>query len=95
MIADFEHALNNRGLKPEKVSGTLYIHQSNKNGVCSMCTHGLYKESNVKGIFKQLTEKYPNLNIVVTSDTRGGKANGRGSLIFKVKNGKVTNLKKK
>lgn len=95
VIAEFEKAVNSIGLKPEEVKGTLYIHQSNKDGVCPHCTKGVFESSNSKGIFKQLTEKYPNLNIVVTSDTRNGIPSGRGSLTFNLKNGKYSNLTKK
>ncbi|URZ08844.1 hypothetical protein [Clostridium felsineum] len=94
-MAQFEEAVNNAGILPEDVKGTIYIHQSNGNGVCPMCTKGLFEEVEPKGIFKQFTEKYPNLNIVVTSDIRAGGSNGIGSLTFNVKNGEVSNWTKK
>ncbi|MCR3760601.1 hypothetical protein KYB31_16605, partial [Clostridium felsineum] len=95
IMAQFEEAVNNAGILPEDVKGTIYIHQSNGNGVCPMCTKGLFEEVEPKGIFKQFTEKYPNLNIVVTSDIRAGGSNGIGSLTFNVKNGEVSNWTKK
>lgn len=95
IMAQFEDAVNKAGLSPDEVKGTIYIHQSNKNGVCPMCTKGLFEDAEPKGIFKQFTEKYPNLNIVVTSDTRAGESNGIGYLTFNVKNGKVSNWTKK
>lgn len=95
VIAEFEVAINNMGIKNNEVKGTLYIHQSNQDGVCPMCTKGLFDNTEPKGIFKQLTERYPNLKIVVTSDTRNGTASGRSSLTFNVLNGKVTNWTKK
>jgi len=95
IMAQFEEAVNNAGISPEEVKGTIYIHQSNKNGVCPMCTKGLFEDVEPKGIFKQFTERYPNLNIIVTSDTRAGESNGIGSLAFNVKNGEVSNWTKK
>lgn len=55
----------------------------------------IFEEAEPKGIFKQFTEKYPNLSIVVTSDIRAGESNGIGSLMFNVKNGEVSNWTKK
>lgn len=97
LMAHFEKKIEERGLKPEEIEGTLFIHQSNYNGVCSACTAGLPTISNStnKGIFMQLTEKYPNLKIVVTSDTRYGVPRGTGTLYFTLLNGKVTNWSKR
>lgn len=95
VMAEFEAAVKNAGIEAADVKGTLYIHQSNSDGVCPMCTMGLFEPSTKKGIFQQLTEMYPNLNIVVTTDTRNGVPSGRGSLTFNVIDGKVSNWTKK
>lgn len=95
VMAEFEAAIKEAGIEDNDVKGNLYIHQSNSDGVCPMCTMGLFEESDKKGIFRQLTEKYPNLNIVVTTDTRNGVPSGRSSLTFNVIGGKVTNWTKK
>ena len=95
LIAHFEKEVKDHGLDPMQIKGTLYIHQSNFNGVCDKCTVGLFSESGKKGIFKQFTEKYPNVNLVVTSDTRYGDATGFDSLTFNVIDAKISNWTKK
>lgn len=97
LIAHFEKEVEKIGLLPEEVEGTLYIHQSNFNGVCSACTAGLpdISKSTNEGIFLKFTEKYPKLKIVVTSDTRYGTARGNGTICFNLLNGKVTNWSKR
>lgn len=95
LIAHFEKEVKDHGLDPMQIKGTLYIHQSNFNGVCNKCTVGLFSESGKKGRFKQFTEKYPNVNLVVTSDTRYGDATGFDSLTFNVIDGEISNWTKK
>nr|WP_241393209.1 hypothetical protein [Clostridium acetobutylicum] len=92
-IAEFEDAIEKAGLKPEDVKGTFYIHQSNPRGVCDKCTLGLFKPDiyGRKGIFKQLTDKYPNLKIKVTTQMDYSIEFPRGTLSFEVKNGEVLN----
>lgn len=65
VIAEFENAVNNAGIRSEDVKGDLYLMQSNGNEVCNKCTKGLLSPSQNggKGIFKQFIELYPNLNI--------------------------------
>ncbi|SFU79824.1 hypothetical protein, partial [Butyrivibrio sp. INlla21] len=83
---EFVDAVENARLKPEEVVGTLKIHQSNPKGVCPTCLSGLGNPNKPAGVIKQLSEKYPNLTIEVTSESVDGvKANGR--LNFTVKNG--------
>lgn len=48
-----------------------------------------------EGIFLKLTNRYPNLKIVVISDTRYGTPSGRGTICFTLLDGKVTNWSKK
>ena len=97
LIAHFEKEIEKKGLKPEEIEGTLFIRQSNYDGVCSACTAGLPNISNSgkDGIFKQLTEKYPNLKIVATTDTRYGIPSGRSTVYFTLLNGKLLNWSKR
>ncbi|URZ02828.1 hypothetical protein [Clostridium felsineum] len=92
-IAEFEDAVEKAGLKPEDVKGTFYIHQSNPGGVCDKCTLGLFKPDiyGRKGIFRQLTHKYQNLKIKVTTQMDYSIEFPRGTLSFEVKNGEVLN----
>ena len=83
---EFVKAVEELGLELEDVVGTLRIHQSNPKGVCPTCLSGLGNPMKYSGVIKQLSLKYPNLEIDVTSETvEGIKPNGR--LNFKVKNG--------
>ncbi|MGM7722851.1 ribonuclease YeeF family protein [Metabacillus sp. Hm71] len=82
----FVEAVEKARIKPEDVVGTLRLHQSNPSGVCPTCLSGLGNPKKNPGIIKQLSLKYPNLSIEVTSEiVEGAKVNGR--LTFKVKNG--------
>ena len=83
---DFVKAVEKQGIPPEEVVGTLKIHQSNPSGVCPTCLGGLGNPQKQAGVIKQLSLKYPNLRIEVTSEVvEGVKPNGR--LNFVVKNG--------
>lgn len=82
----FVEAVEQAGIKPEDVVGKLRLHQSNSAGVCPTCLSGLGNPKKDAGIIKQLSLKYPNLIIEVTSEAvEGARINGR--LSFKVKNG--------
>ncbi|WP_246215564.1 hypothetical protein [Listeria valentina] len=87
VLNDFISAVESSGKKAEDISGTFNIHQSNPKGVCPTCIQGLNNPDVPAGIFKQFSERYPNLTIKVTSETVDGiKPNGR--LNFIIKNGK-------
>ncbi|MDF2521142.1 MAG: ywqJ [Clostridia bacterium] len=90
VIAEFEHNLKRLGIRSEDVKGTLYIHQSNPGGVCNKCTKGLILPCSPakSGIFYQLTVKYPNLLIRVTSEILDG-ARVNGILSFELLNGSI------
>ena len=77
----FIEAVNRSGLKPEEVTGTLRIHQSNPTGVCTACFQGINNPKVPPGVLKQLSQKYPNLIIEVTSE--GAEINGRMNFILK------------
>lgn len=47
-----------------------------------------------KGIFKQFTERYPNVNLYVSTYKCGGTGKGQGTLSFNVVDGKVTDVVK-
>ncbi|MGJ7913484.1 hypothetical protein [Neobacillus sp. LXY-1] len=82
----FVDAVEKLGIQPNDVVGTLKLHQSNPSGVCPTCLSGLGNPKKDPGVIKQLSLKYPNLVIEVTSQViEGAKVNGR--LEFKVKNG--------
>lgn len=86
VIAQFDQSVQKAGLSPTEVQGKLMIHQSNPTGVCNKCTLGIGKEGK-SGIFDQLSKKYPNLEIHVTSDVIPNR-NVTGKSSFIVKNGK-------
>jgi hypothetical protein len=86
VINDFVNAANKANLKPDQVKGTLYMHQSNPSGFCTICLQGVGKPNVRAGILRQLSEKYPNLVIKGSSETAEGvKASGRHS--FTLRNG--------
>lgn len=65
---DFDRAVMEAGINPQDVSGVLKIHQSNPTGVCRKCIQGLANDNVSPGVLKQLSLKYPNLRIEVTSE---------------------------
>lgn len=93
VIAEFEDAVKKTGLKPEDVKANLYIHQSNPKGICNKCTLGLFEphSGGKKGIFKQLTEKYPNLTIKASTEINP-TVKPRDTLSFEVTNGITKNV---
>ena len=72
VIAEFAAAIKELGIDPNDVKGTIYMHQSNPTGGCSICTQGITNPKKAAGIFKQFTDKYPNLSIVVTTQVKDG-----------------------
>ncbi|CAM4416471.1 hypothetical protein [Bacillus manliponensis] len=96
VIAEFEAAVKKAKLEAEDVKGTLYIHQSNPNGVCNKCTKGLFNSvpDNERGIFKQLTDMYPNLKIKVSTEIDSDLPYPRDTLSFEVINGLAENVVK-
>ena len=80
LVNHFDIAVQDAGINPEDVSGVLKIHQSNPKGVCPKCIQGLGNDNVSPGVLKQLSMKYPNLRIEVTSEilpdvTVTGKSN--------------------
>ncbi len=96
VMATFEDSVVKAGINPQDVKDTIYIMQSNGGGVCSMCTLDLIDKSphSDKGIFKQFTEQFPNLNIVVSTYSKALASKANGTLSFEVKNGVVKNIVK-
>ncbi|WP_336883434.1 T7SS effector LXG polymorphic toxin [Priestia koreensis] len=87
VLNEFDSAVINAGIKPEDVTGTLKLHQSNPSGVCRKCYQGLANDKVPPGVLKQLSLKYPNLKIEVTSEIDESiKVTGRLNLM--IKNGK-------
>ncbi|HFK1545151.1 TPA: hypothetical protein ACGXMZ_000852 [Bacillus albus] len=87
VLNEFDSAVIKAGIKPEDVTGTLKLHQSNPSGVCRKCYQGLANDKVPPGVLKQLSLKYPNLKIEVTSETDESiKVTGRLNLM--IKNGK-------
>ncbi|NJJ42436.1 hypothetical protein HCB82_25355 [Paenibacillus sp. 7028] len=73
-------------MDPKDVVGILRLHQSNPAGVCRKCYQGLGNDKVLPGVLKQLSIKYPNLIIEVTSEIDESiKVTGR--LNLKIKNG--------
>ncbi|MCU7675640.1 hypothetical protein [Bacillus thuringiensis] len=87
VLNEFDSAVIKAGIKPEDVTGILKLHQSNPSGVCRKCYQGLANDKVPPGVLKQLSLKYPNLKIEVTSETDESiKVTGRLNLM--IKNGK-------
>ena len=87
MANDFDRAVRNAQINPEDVKGILKIHQSNPAGVCKACIQGLANNNVKPGVLKQLSLKYPNLRIEVSSEVKiGVKINGRSN--FAIMGGK-------
>ncbi|PTY79269.1 hypothetical protein B5V89_06510 [Heyndrickxia sporothermodurans] len=84
VINEFDMAIKKLGVNPNEVEGTLVIHQSNPRGVCSICTQGMTNPNKEAGIFMQLTKKYPNLTIKVTTEVKEGiRVSGKESFILR------------
>lgn len=87
-LPDLDEIWENRnikypGINPSDVTGVLKIHQSNPTGVCRKCYQGLANNKVKPGILKQLSLKYPNLRIEVTSEiVPGVEVTGRSELII-------------
>ncbi|MCE4048740.1 hypothetical protein [Bacillus sp. Au-Bac7] len=87
VLNENDAAVIQKGLNPEEVTGTLRLHQSNPSGVCRKCYQGLANDKVPAGILKQLSQRYPNLTIIVTSETNEAvKVTGR--LELNIRNGK-------
>lgn len=87
VLNELDSAVIKAGIKPEDVAGTLKLHQSNPSGVCRKCYQGLANDKVPPGVLKQLSLKYPNLKIEVTSEINESiKVTGRLNLM--IKNGK-------
>jgi hypothetical protein len=88
VISEFDLAVKKLGINPNDLEGTLYIHQSNPRGVCSICTQGLTNPNKEPGIFMKLTNKYPNLTIKVSTEVKDSiRVTGKQDFILK--NGKI------
>lgn len=84
---DFDRAVIEAGINPQDVSGVLKIHQSNPTGVCTKCIQGLANDNVKPGVLKQLSLKYPNLRIEVSSEILPDvKVTGKSN--FVIQNGK-------
>lgn len=63
------------------------MYQSNPSGVCPTYLSGLGNPDKASGVIKQLSERYPNLKIKVSSNqVEGVRVTGRSN--FTVQNGK-------
>lgn len=83
VINKFDRLVMEAGIDSQDISGILKIHQSNPTGVCKKCIQGLANKNVSPGIFKQLSLKYPNLRIEVTSEILSDvKVTGRSNFIF-------------
>ncbi len=84
VLNEFDSAVIKAGIKPEDVTGTLKLHQSNPSGVCRKCYQGLANDKVPPGVLKQLSLKYPYLKIEVTSEIDENiKVTGRLNLMIK------------
>ncbi|WP_207439893.1 ribonuclease YeeF family protein [Bacillus sp. SD075] len=86
VINEFILEVEKRGLKAEEVTGTLNLHQSNPKGACTTCIQGIINPNVKPGIFMQLSKRYPELTIKLSSETVEG-VKPAGKLSFILKNG--------
>ena len=87
IVNKFDNAVHERGIPIENIVGVLRIHQSNPSGVCRKCIQGLMNDNVKPGVLKQLSLKYPELTIKITSEI-DSNINVTGRLEIIVKNGK-------
>jgi hypothetical protein len=84
VINEFILEVERVGLKAEEVTGTLNLHQSNPKGACTTCIQGIVNPNVKPGIFMQLSKRYPELTIKLSSETvEGVKPAGKLSFILK------------
>ncbi|MCK2017916.1 ribonuclease YeeF family protein [Peribacillus frigoritolerans] len=86
VINEFILEVERVGLKAEEVTGTLNLHQSNPKGACTTCIQGIVNPNVKPGIFMQLSKRYPELTIKLSSETVEG-VKPAGKLSFILKNG--------
>jgi hypothetical protein len=86
VINEFILEVERVGLKAEEVTGTLNLHQSNPKGACTTCIQGIVNPNVKPGIFMQLSKRYPELTIKLSSETVEG-VKPAGKLSFTLKNG--------
>ena len=88
----FLSVVKTKGMRPEDVRGTLYIHQSNPTGFCGACIQGIKNPNANPGVLKQLSIKFPNLRIEGTTEVvEGVKAANGSRWDFTLVNGKFVN----
>jgi hypothetical protein len=68
----FVAAVDRAGLKPADLDGRqLTMRIQNPNGICTTCRQGLRNPDVLPGVLKQLSERYPGLDIRVIVDNPG------------------------
>ena len=61
--------IDNSGLTAVQLKGhTVHIHISNAGGVCNVCYQGLGNSTATPGVIRQFSERYPGLNVRITSE---------------------------
>ncbi len=88
VLSQFDKAILELGKDPATISGNLVIAQSNPKGICTLCISGIKNPGRSTGIFKQFSERYPNLTISV-STASVEKAISRCWKSFTIKAGKL------
>jgi len=82
----FVAAVDRAGLKPADLDGKeLLMRVQNEAGICTACRQGLANQNVASGVLKQLSERYPGLNIRVVVDNPGPRL--RGPADFTIRNG--------
>ncbi|MDE6896868.1 MAG: RHS repeat-associated core domain-containing protein, partial [Lachnospiraceae bacterium] len=67
VLSQFDKAVLELGKDPATISGNLVIAQSHPKGICTLCVSGIKNPGRSTGIFKQFSERYPNLTISVST----------------------------
>jgi hypothetical protein len=88
LIFQFMRAVKKAKLSPGQVKGELRIHQSNPRGVCPNCVQGITNPAADPGIFLQLSRRFPELVIKVTTQRVPGITRPNAKFSFTLKGGK-------
>ncbi|HLH91287.1 MAG TPA: hypothetical protein VKX28_22770 [Xanthobacteraceae bacterium] len=88
VINQFIEEVEKRGLQPSDLYGRkLVIHISNPRGVCGVCLWG-FDSKRPPGVFKQLTDRYRGLTIIVSVKTEPGIVS-RSPTRFEIRGGEI------
>jgi hypothetical protein len=68
VVNRFDNAAKRLYTDPRQVTGTLYILQSNPQGVCGTCLQGVRDPNKAPGVLVALSKRYPDLYVRVDTE---------------------------